>query len=140
MGKKSGFTLTVLHSNDGESKLIDETSGIARFATVVKNLKDEVVRAGGVGKGGVVLLSSGDNFLAGPELNASLEDGTTIFDAEALKLIGYDALCIGNHEFDFGPDFLARFIAAFGGASPFLSANLDFSEKKPSPPSSTREP
>ncbi len=129
-GGKSGFTLTVLHSNDGESKLIDETSGIARFATVVKNLKDEVGWAGGVGKGGVVLLSSGDNFLAGPELNASLEDGTTIFDAEALKLIGYDALCIGNHEFDFGPDFLARFIAAFGGASPFLSANLDFSGEK----------
>ena len=126
-GGRDVFTLTVLHSNDGESNLIDETSGIARFAAVIKNLREEALRPGGTGKRGTVLLSSGDNFLAGPELNASFREETTVFDALALRLIGYDALCIGNHEFDFGADFLARFIAAFGGDAPFLSANLDFS-------------
>ena len=129
-GRKDYFTLTVLHSNDGESNLIDQTSGIARFATVIRNLRNEASRTDGVSRRGSVLLSSGDNFLAGPELNASFRNSPTIFDAEALSLVGYDAFCIGNHEFDFGVDFLARFIGAFGGAAPFLSANLDFSGEK----------
>jgi 5'-nucleotidase len=47
-----------------------------------------------------------------------------------LKEIGYDAITIGNHDFDFGPAVLADFISYYnaqGGAAPFLSANLDFS-------------
>ena len=37
-----------------------------------------------------------------------------------------DAICLGNHDFDFGPDVTADFINSVGNA-PFLSANLDFS-------------
>jgi 5'-nucleotidase len=76
------------------------------------------------------MLSSGDNFLAGPEFNASLQlpPGQPFYDAVAVDLIGYDALAIGNHEFDFGPDVLARFISDVSTTQPpFLSANLDFS-------------
>jgi 5'-nucleotidase len=120
--------LTVLHNNDGESHLIDaggnnkDFGGVARFATLVKNLRAEAMRGGD----GVVLLSSGDNFLAGPEFSASLKKGAPFYDAIALDLIGYDAMSIGNHEFDFGPDVLADFIKGFGGRLPFVSANLDF--------------
>ncbi len=132
------YWLTVLHNNDGESRLIDaggdltEFGGIARFATKVDELrKDAVRRIGGPGKKASVLISSGDNFLAGPEFNASLErneaTGAPYFDSVALSMIGYDAMTIGNHEFDFGPDVLAEFIEGFGGGTPFLSANLDFS-------------
>jgi 5'-nucleotidase len=73
------------------------------------------------------MVSSGDNFLAGPEFNASLQKGVPFFDAIAMDLIGYDAAALGNHEFDFGPDVLADFIAGFGDPVPFLSSNLDFS-------------
>jgi 5'-nucleotidase len=74
------------------------------------------------------MVSSGDNFLAGPEFNASLEKGVPYYDGIALDLIGYDALAIGNHEFDFGPDVLEDFIRSFERtAPPFLSANLDVS-------------
>jgi 5'-nucleotidase len=44
-----------------------------------------------------------------------------------MDLIGYNAVAIGNHEFDFGPDVLADFIEGFVGPLPFVSANLDFS-------------
>ena len=79
---------------------------------------------------GVVLLSSGDNFLAGPEFNASLTrpPGEPIYDAVGYDLIRYDAFAIGNHEFDFGPDILERFITSFSvNQTPFLSSNLDYS-------------
>lgn len=122
------FCLTVLHHNDGESQLInageglEEFGGVARFATVVKNLRRADMR-----KCAVVTLSSGDNFLAGPEFNASLNKGVPFYDSIALQKIGYDALVLGNHEFDFGPDVLAQFIQGFSSRTRFLSANLDFS-------------
>ena len=64
--------------------------------------------------------------MSGPELSVSLGDDSPFYDALALNLIGYDALTIGNHEFDLGPDLLARFITETTTA-PFISANLDFS-------------
>jgi 2',3'-cyclic-nucleotide 2'-phosphodiesterase (5'-nucleotidase family) len=120
------YTLTVLHNNDGESQLVnagvglEDFGGVARFARQVSNLRAEA--APNDADRGVVVLSSGDNFLAGPEFNAS--QGR--LDAVALRAVGYDALAIGNHEFDFGPDVLADFIGGFQGTTQFVSANLDF--------------
>jgi 2',3'-cyclic-nucleotide 2'-phosphodiesterase (5'-nucleotidase family) len=122
--------LTIAHSNDGESALIDAGSGledyggVARFATVVKNLRNDALDRP---NGEFLLLNSGDNFLAGPEFNESLEKSGTYYDSIALNRIGYDAMAIGNHEFDFGPDVLAKFIRGFDDDVPFVSANLDVS-------------
>jgi 2',3'-cyclic-nucleotide 2'-phosphodiesterase (5'-nucleotidase family) len=129
------YQLTILHNNDGESKLLNapgqpDFGGVARFATLVDQLRAEaLVRTPWdrttAPRSGVVLLSSGDNFLAGPEFTASLEKGVPFYDSIALDHIGYDAFAIGNHEFDFGPDVLADFIS--GIDAPFVSANLDVS-------------
>lgn len=133
---KPHFTLTVLHNNDGESNLIDAGSGledfggVARFQTIVDREKAEAT-TGGQGKKnkrGVIMVSSGDNFLAGPEFNASLDSGTW-YDALALDMIGYDAIQLGNHDFDFGPQTLAEFISegfSDPGTPPYVAANLDF--------------
>lgn len=135
---RTHYTLTILHNNDGESQLINapeqpDFGGVARFATLVDDLRADATRgkppAGQAGRRGVVLLSSGDNFLAGPEFQASLDKGVPFFDSIALSRIGYDAMAIGNHEFDFGPDVLADFIESFGDPPPFLSANLDVSDE-----------
>lgn len=136
---RPAYTLTILHHNDGESQLIHapdnpDFGGIARFATLVQQLKREATTgkppAGAAGRRGVLLVSSGDNFLAGPEFNASLTKGVPFYDSLALKSLDYDAIAIGNHEFDFGPDVLADFIEGFGrNAPPFLSANLDVSDE-----------
>jgi 5'-nucleotidase len=138
-GTKPAFTLTILHNNDGESRLTGapgnpDFGGVARFATLVDDLRTEATQgrppAGQAGRRGVILLSSGDNFLAGPEFQASLEKGVPFYDSIALGEIGYDAFAIGNHEFDFGPDVLADFIEGFGrDVPPFVSANLDVSDE-----------
>lgn len=123
------FRLTLLHNNDGESKLLVPTTGtqagyggIAHYATLAQQLRAAVSGPGS----GVVVVSSGDNFLAGPEFDASLTHGVPYYDALGLDAAGYDALAIGNHEFDFGPDVLQGWIQSFTSGVPFVSANLDF--------------
>ncbi|MEO0411720.1 MAG: 5'-nucleotidase C-terminal domain-containing protein [Pseudomonadota bacterium] len=121
-------SLTILHNNDGESQLIDaggvgsEFGGSARFVSIVNFVRDD--REGQ--NRDVLTLSSGDNFLPGPEFNASLSDGV-FYDAQVLNAVNYDALALGNHDFDFGPDLLADFIGEVDNDIQFVSANLDFS-------------
>ena len=127
---QSSFRLTILHTNDTESKLLYPSSsqqaygGAARFKA-----KADALRAAANAAGGVVMVSSGDNYLAGPEFNASLSlpAGSRYYDSIALQAIGYDAICLGNHDFDFGPEVLANFINGFTDGTKFLSSNLDFS-------------
>ena len=124
------YSITVLHNNDGESRVInagsglEEYGGIARFATMVNDTRSFYQ---GLGHG-VLTISSGDNFLAGAEFQASLNDGV-FYDALAISRINYDAVILGNHEFDFGPGTLANFVsdAQSTNTTTFLSSNLDFS-------------
>ncbi|HUJ26275.1 MAG TPA: bifunctional UDP-sugar hydrolase/5'-nucleotidase [Myxococcales bacterium] len=49
-------------------------------------------------------------------------------ELQLLQALGLDAMVLGNHEFDFGPDFLAAVLNAAwpaGGNFPILSTNLD---------------
>ena len=125
------YSLTILHNNDGESRVInagsglEEFGGVARFATMVNQTRTFYE---GLGHG-VLTISSGDNFLAGPEFEASRQSGT-YYDALALNRIQYDAVILGNHEFDLGTGVLRDFInQAQSGThtTNFLSANLDVS-------------
>lgn len=127
------FKLTILHNNDGESKLINagvgplvNFGGVARFKTQLDSLRAQSVAAGIPN----IMLSSGDNFLAGPEFYVSqqLPYSTPYYDVVAMNSFDYDAICMGNHEFDFGPDILAKFIRDFSTLpkAPWLSSNLGF--------------
>jgi len=134
------YTLTILHNNDGESRLtgLSESDtarffgGIGEFISVVDSLRTIGDNQDATLDSGVVVLSSGDNYLASAAFQASQQriannPSANYYDAEALDLVGYDALCLGNHDFDFGPQVLADFIGDFTNSQPtFLSANLDF--------------
>jgi len=134
---KADVVLTLLHNNDAESAFFETTAsdgqqygGIAPFASVVADLK----RSATTGRPSVpgtkrveLMVSSGDNYLAGSNFRASLEKGIPYYDAIGMSLIGYDASAIGNHEFDFGPDVFEAFVRSFSPPLPFVSANLDFS-------------
>jgi 5'-nucleotidase/UDP-sugar diphosphatase len=138
------YRLTLLHNNDGESKYIAGDSiagygGVTRFKTVLDRLRSEAdsytsadIRKGRERKGTVVI-SSGDNFLAGVNLRASFQrydtSGLPFYDSLAMTQLGYDAITIGNHEFDFGPTRLAQFISGEKSRIPFLSANTDMREE-----------
>lgn len=139
----SDITLTLLHNNDGESKLLPqeesvgdatyEAGSIAAFKTVADREKR---RARGVRDNSVLMVYAGDSFLASRVLICSdpsnPDSESTVWDAVAQKQLGYDAHILGNHEFDYGTGFLRRYIEAFGSkgsvSQPFLSANLDYSE------------
>ncbi|NBB71344.1 MAG: bifunctional metallophosphatase/5'-nucleotidase [Alphaproteobacteria bacterium] len=124
-------SLTILHNNDGESALLPfddpaDHGGIARAVTAVDQLRALALDDGR----DVLVLSSGDNFLAGLAREAGARDGID-YDARGLARIGYDAIALGNHDFDFGPEALADFIGyaedgrALFADTPFLAANLD---------------
>ena len=106
---ESSFTLIILHNNDGESQLVDsgpgleDFGGVARFVNVVRREKQTA------SPDAVITVSSGDNFLAGREVAAGLRSGI-FYDSVAMDLIGYDAIALGNHDFDLGPEVLAQFI------------------------------
>lgn len=130
----SQFKLAVLHNNDGESKLLNAGSGqlsnfggVARFKTVLDTLRSRA-SAQNIP---TVMLSSGDNTLAGPQfyISQQLPYGTPFYDVVSMNAFDYDAICIGNHDFDFGPDVLARVIRDFQPLpqAPWLCANADFS-------------
>jgi 5'-nucleotidase len=129
------FRLTILYNNDGESQLVDlggdlkGFGGVARFAAVVRRERQVAASYEGAGKSGLIMVSSGDNFVPGAELTAGLRAGV-FYDALALDPIGYDAIALGNHEFDFGPEVLAEFIEQVSNSqAPFLNSNLDFSDE-----------
>lgn len=117
-------SLTIFHNNDGESSLVPATGfpGAARFYTALDQAR---TAANGAGRD-VLTISSGDNFLASSLFTASLNSGV-YYDAQMLARVNYDAVVLGNHEFDFGPQVLADFIGQSGANTTFLSANLDFS-------------
>ena len=130
--------LTLIHNNDGESALLEVTNdidglnycGAAPFARLVMDLK----RAGRMGdafpeKEVSFVVSSGDNYLASAAFQASLEKGPPFYDTILMDRIGYAAMAIGNHEFDFGPDVLEDFISGFQGREQFVTSNLDFSQE-----------
>ncbi|MEM9820876.1 MAG: choice-of-anchor I family protein [Bacteroidota bacterium] len=125
------FSLQILHNNDGESALVNAgeglefLGGIDRFKTVLDSLRYVDGYLNGIDD---VMLSSGDNYLPGPEFNASLAlpEDQPLYDALALNAIRYDAICLGNHDFDFGPDILQRLIEDVHAPTTFLSANLNF--------------
>lgn len=138
-------TLTLLHNNDGESALLSlnasvppgdfgnsttetiKVGNVAAFKTVF----EQQISQARSNNHSVLGVYAGDSFLASVNLSCTLDDPTApIYDAVAQRQIPYNAHILGNHEFDFGPDFLARFIRAFelNGQlrQPFLSANIDF--------------
>jgi 5'-nucleotidase / UDP-sugar diphosphatase len=137
-GKDKEQFLTVLFTNDFHAMAwrFDEPNnpGIGGLAAQ-KTLVDEI-RAEVRGKGGnILVLSSGDITLGDPRSNVC-ENMPTI---QGMNLVGYDALTIGNHEFDFGLEVFHKMKESAN--FPFLSANIyeeggakavgqDFIEKK----------
>jgi 5'-nucleotidase/UDP-sugar diphosphatase len=109
--------LTVLHTNDHHGRFWknrDGEYGMAARKTVVDGVRAELVQTGGY----VLLLDGGDVNTGVPE--SDLQDAVP--DFKGMNLLGYDAMAVGNHEFDKSPAVLKmqRELANF----PMLSANI----------------
>ncbi|WP_225026779.1 bifunctional metallophosphatase/5'-nucleotidase [Xinfangfangia pollutisoli] len=124
------FKLTILHTNDfhdryepiskydGPCAPEDNTAGdcFGGSARLVTALAEARARAENS-----ILVDGGDQF-----------QGTLFYTyykgkmtAEFMTKLGYDAMTVGNHEFDDGPEVLAGFIDAVG--FPVLMSNADVS-------------
>lgn len=132
------FWLTTLIVNDQESALVPNSifGGVARAATKMRELQtaaasySPALQTGETLQGvGTLTLGGGDSYGAGAQFRASLDHGTPYYDALAMQEMNFDALAIGNHDFDFGPAIFANFIESFTDPVPFLSANIDVSNE-----------
>ncbi|KAL1471453.1 hypothetical protein MTO96_039912 [Rhipicephalus appendiculatus] len=127
------FNLTILHTNDIHAHLEQSNKfggtcfekdkndskcvgGVARIVHKVKEIRNETPDA--------LFVNAGDFFQGTPYY--------TLFKqhviSEIMSVMGYDYACLGNHEFDDGPENLAPFLAKMNESNvTVIGTNTDFS-------------
>ena len=119
----SATELTILHTSDVHGRLepityhnMKNVGGAARQSYFYKQIKKE--------KPNTLILDSGDIFQG--SIYYQMFKGK--LTADILKILKYDAIALGNHEFDRGVKELKTLIKK--SKTPFLSANIEFSDKE----------
>ena len=134
-GGANAFSLHILHFNDFHSRIeainaydstcsgADETEGkcfggAGRLYSAIHQRRDQLKAAGE----NVLVLEAGDVFQG--SLFFTAYSGQA--EVEMMNRIGLDGMAYGNHEFDLGPEALAKFIEAAN--FPVISGNVDVSK------------
>ncbi|RED52151.1 bifunctional 2',3'-cyclic-nucleotide 2'-phosphodiesterase/3'-nucleotidase [Aestuariispira insulae] len=120
--------LRILETTDIHVHLVDydyyrdapsDTVGLAKVASLLKQARAEVQNS--------LLFDNGDLIQGNPlgdymAKRKGLKDGEVHPVYKAMNLLGYDAANIGNHEFNYGLDFLEKSLK--GADFPYVSANV----------------
>ncbi|MGQ6050628.1 bifunctional UDP-sugar hydrolase/5'-nucleotidase UshA [Serratia sp. IR-2025] len=115
--KDKTYAITILHTNDHHGHFWQNDHGeygLGAQKTLVDGIRQEVAAQGG----SLLLLSGGDINTGVPE--SDLQDAEP--DFRGMNLVGYDAMAIGNHEFD-NPLSVLRQQEKWA-TFPLLSANI----------------
>lgn len=113
-----GEKIVILHTNDLQGQLMpikdnpnEDIGGFARIATLVKQQREK--------NKNVILVDGGDTIQGTlfTKLHGGKDFGALMSD------LGYDAVTIGEHDFDKGPAGLAEYIKS--ATYPFVVANID---------------
>ena len=129
-GAAGRVTLSIVGTTDLHGRVFPNggRGGLALLGGYLRNLRAAREADGGA----VLLLDAGDTFEGG--IASNISEGALVVDA--YNALGYDALAIGNHEFDYGAldtasadggtlDMRGALKAAAARARfPFLAANL----------------
>jgi 5'-nucleotidase / UDP-sugar diphosphatase len=111
---------TFLHTSDEHSALLPfplvhhgvpgatARGGFSRLATAIETQRG----IAGALREPVLVTSAGDHLSGSPFAWLALDGAGT--ELELLVELGYDVVTLGNHEFDYDSDHLARYIAAAG--------------------------
>ena len=120
-----GKIITIVHVNDTHSHidgigpkdphLNGTIGGIARAAAIFGSIR--------AAEQNVVLLHGGDAFVGDFFFNAYFG----VPELQIMSSLGFDAMAVGNHEFDLTPDALLGSLTAAAPSFKLLSANLDMS-------------
>lgn len=116
------YYFTILHTNDEHSALIPHSSttdhvegipnpsigGFARLATAVRQIQAEKARS----REPVVILNGGD-FLGGTAFSWLVPRGYAA-ELYLMQKIGYHAVTLGNHEYDYNTDVLTNYLIRAG--------------------------
>ena len=109
--------LTILHTSEhrGTIQPIDHGTftgqgGVERRASLIKQVRNEVEH--------LLVVDSGD-LLGGTAISSAYRGEA---DIAAMNLMGYDAIAVGNHDFDFGTQHLKGLHKA--ATFPFLCSNV----------------
>lgn len=114
--------LTILHTNDEHGAVIPHSptvdfhpekenptiGGYGRLASAVKEIRSRK----SINSEPVLLISAGD-YIGGSPYSWLIPEGYAL-ELKLKQAIGYDAVVIGNHEFDYGPDILADYYLEAG--------------------------
>ncbi len=115
--------IVVLHTNDTHSRIepLPETDrtfpnrgGVERRAIFVDQVREENKH--------VLLFDAGDFLQGTPYFNMFKGE----VEVEAMNLLGYDAVTLGNHEFDYGMGILEKIVKM--AKFPVIASNYDFSD------------
>lgn len=112
------FALTVLHTNDTHASHLPDANGnggVALQAALVNQIRANVEN--------VILVDGGDRF-TGTLFHTVFKGQDQV---QVMNLLGYDAMTLGNHEFDNGDEILADFISGLN--FPVVVTNIDVSEE-----------
>lgn len=96
-----------------------DTVGLSRVATIIQNIRDEATNS--------ILLDNGD-FLQGNPMGdyiayeRGMKEGDMHPIITAMNTLGFDGSTLGNHEFNYGLNFLMKALA--GADFPVVSANV----------------
>jgi 5'-nucleotidase len=124
MLKKKGVKkLTILYTNDQHSRIepfpsndpkYPNQGGFARRAALIKKIRSE--------EKSILLLDAGDIFQGTPYFNYYSGE----LEYKLMSQMGYDAVTLGNHDFDLGIDNIVKQMphASFN----FVCANYDFKD------------
>ena len=119
--KLNAQAFTILHTNDNHGKFWRNRHGelgMAARKTLIDRIRSEVENDGGQ----VLVLSAGDINTGVPESDIQQAEPDFI----GMNMIGYDAMAVGNHEFDNPLDVL---LAQQDWADfPFLAANIFYKD------------
>jgi|GEM_PF-216433 len=162
LAQSTDFTLRILHGTDMEAG-VPSIADAPRFAAILDKLEDAK------GADAAVTIASGDTWIPGAFLSAGNDISTRAAlksavdflypgsgnatdmrenpgrpDIMMLNCMGFDAACLGNHEFDLGPTEVANILNPIFGTTPpaqpvqlshvrhigtefpYLAANLSF--------------
>ncbi|MDP9809429.1 2',3'-cyclic-nucleotide 2'-phosphodiesterase/3'-nucleotidase [Rhizobium tibeticum] len=97
----------------------NDTMGLARTATIIDNIRAEAANSLLIDNGDVLQGNPMGDYMA---YQLGMKDGDVHPVIKAMNTLGYTVGTLGNHEFNYGLDFMFKVLS--GANFPFVCANL----------------